>query len=60
MQPETITIPSDITAVLGVLGLLSVATILYYATSRNGRYEKELLMRRMSSANQKPVDTTDE
>jgi len=56
MQPDYVTIPNDITAFLGVAGLAAVATILWYATSRNGRYESELLMQRMRTANQKAVD----
>ena len=59
-MPETLTIPSNLEAFAGVAGLLAVATVLWYGVARNRRYESDLLMQRIKTANQKVVDNVDE
>ena len=59
-MPETLTIPSNLEAFAGVAGLLAVATVLWYGLARNRRYESDLLMQRIKTANQKVVDNVDE
>lgn len=59
-MPETLTIPSNLEAFAGVAGLLAVATVLWYGLARNRRYESDLLMQRIKTANQKLVDNVDE
>lgn len=57
---ETATIPNSLEAFAGVAGLLAVATVLWYGFARNRRYESELLMNRIRTANQKMVDNPEQ
>jgi hypothetical protein len=59
-MPETLTIPSNLEAFAGVAGLLAVATVLWYGLARNRRYESDLLMQRIRTANQKVVDNPED
>jgi len=59
-MPETLTVPNNLEAFAGVAGLLAVATVLWYGFARNRRYESNLLMQRIRTANQKRVDNLDE
>lgn len=58
MQPEFVTVPSNLTAFAGVAGLLAVVTIFYYGFSRNNRYENLIRQQRINKQQQSMEDLT--
>jgi len=58
MQPEFVTVSSEMTAFAGVAGFLAVVAIFYYSFSRNARYENLIRQQRINKQQQSVEDLT--